>query len=264
MKIGFVDIATQCLKLWFILSFLFLSRGTTCCNWRKHSTWNKKEGSGWHTKTVNRGEMLDCCRDVRIWTVETLQDWCVDRETLERIILIQASVASGSVIRKIRSSVLFGYVEPDIKVPEDLREVYANFPPFFKSAGICTRNWTFNAVLYWERSGYVPTATNLVSSLELTNGTINIPLLIFYFELRLVWTNVYRFVEYTAVKSFNNFCALRCQCFSSKRRESQLESRWRNYEVAWKQHALLLVYGSQWLFSYKVNDWWKDTHSDQQ
>ena len=45
----------------------------------------------------------------------------------------------------------------------------------------------------------------LISSFELTNGTIIIPLLLFYFELGILCTKVYRLVEYTPVKSFSNF-----------------------------------------------------------
>ena len=45
----------------------------------------------------------------------------------------------------------------------------------------------------------------LFSSLELTNGTIITPLLLFHLQLGLVFKKNYRFVEYTSVKSFNNY-----------------------------------------------------------
>ena len=44
----------------------------------------------------------------------------------------------------------------------------------------------------------------IISSFELTNGTAIIPLLLIYLQLGLVCTNVYRFNEYTPVKSFND------------------------------------------------------------
>ena len=45
----------------------------------------------------------------------------------------------------------------------------------------------------------------LISSFELTNGTINTPLLLFYLEPGPLCTKIYRFVEWTPVKCFYNF-----------------------------------------------------------
>ena len=44
-----------------------------------------------------------------------------------------------------------------------------------------------------------------ISSYFLGNGTLFTPLLLFYLELGLVCKKIYRFVEYTPVKCFNNF-----------------------------------------------------------
>ena len=44
----------------------------------------------------------------------------------------------------------------------------------------------------------------LDSSLELTNVTIINPVLLFYMELELVCTNVYRFAQHTPNKGFDN------------------------------------------------------------
>ena len=35
-------------------------------------------------------------------------------------------------MENIKSGSLFGYVQGDIEVPENLREAFANFPPIFK------------------------------------------------------------------------------------------------------------------------------------
>ena len=80
------------------LSLLLLSIGTTCSNWKENSTWNEKEGEGWNVKTVHRKENLNCCRNVGMWMLETLQDWCVSKRTLEKINPIQTSDASRPVI----------------------------------------------------------------------------------------------------------------------------------------------------------------------
>ena len=45
----------------------------------------------------------------------------------------------------------------------------------------------------------------LISSYFLENGTLITPLLLFHLELGLVYKKFYLFVEYTAVKCFNNF-----------------------------------------------------------
>ena len=45
----------------------------------------------------------------------------------------------------------------------------------------------------------------LTSSFFHENGTLITPLLLFYLELGLVCKKIYRFVEYTPVKCFNNF-----------------------------------------------------------
>ena len=51
------------------------------------------------------------------------------------------------------------------------------------------------------------------SSLELTNGTIITPLLLFHLKLGLFCIKIYRFVEYTPVKRFNNLvqCAVKAR-----------------------------------------------------
>ena len=45
----------------------------------------------------------------------------------------------------------------------------------------------------------------LISSFKLENGTVITPLFNFYLELGLQCTKIYRFVQYTPRKCFNNF-----------------------------------------------------------
>ena len=67
------------------LSLLFSSRGETRSNWKRFSTWNKKEGTGRNAQTVYCGERLHCFRNVGMWMVETLRDWYVGKRTLESL-----------------------------------------------------------------------------------------------------------------------------------------------------------------------------------
>ena len=45
----------------------------------------------------------------------------------------------------------------------------------------------------------------LIYSLELSNGTVDTPLLLFYLELGLVCREIYLLVSYSPVKCFDNF-----------------------------------------------------------
>ena len=45
-----------------------------------------------------------------------------------------------SLLEQIRSGKLFGYVQCDIEVPEELKEKFANFPPNFKNTNVGRRD----------------------------------------------------------------------------------------------------------------------------
>ena len=56
-----------------------------------------------------------------------------------------------------------------------------------------------------KKKDYCRNLENLISSFPLQNGTLIIPLLLFYFHFGLVCTKTRRFVEYTPKKGFNSF-----------------------------------------------------------
>ena len=70
------------------------------------------------------------------------------------------------------------------------------------------------------------------SGFELANGTANTPLLLFYLEQGLVCSNIYRFVEYTPVDSFEDL--LQSGVNAHRQGESQLHCCCRNYEIAYQ------------------------------
>ena len=43
------------------------------------------------------------------------------------------SLSSEKLLEEIKEGKLFGYMQCDIEVPENLRENFANFPPIFKN-----------------------------------------------------------------------------------------------------------------------------------
>ena len=111
-----------------------------------------------------------------------------------------------SLLAKIRDGKMFGYVQCDLEVPDGLKYKFSNFPPFLKNfivsradIGDYLREYAIeNNLLKQPRR-------MLISSFKLENGTIITPLLNFYLSIGLKCTKIYRFVQYTPKKYFNNF-----------------------------------------------------------
>ena len=101
---------------------------------------------------------------------------------------------------------MFRYVQCDIEVPEELKKKFANFPPIFKITNEGRHDIGSLMQDYAENEGLLCQPRKmLISSYFLENGTLITPLLLFYIELGLVCKKIYRFIEYTPVKCFNNF-----------------------------------------------------------
>ena len=205
------EFCAHCNSVWsngLFLSLLSLRRGTTCPNWKKHSTLNKKEGTGCNARGLYRGKRLNCFRNVGMqcdWWKLYKTDVPV-KEHLRESFPYKPLLRQYHLWNQIKSGALFGYVQCDIKVPQHLREKFANFPPIFKNTHACKQN---NGPLlqdYAQKKVLMSQPRRmLISTFELINGTIITPLLLFYLELGLVCTKTYRFVENTPVKCFNNF-----------------------------------------------------------
>ena len=103
----------------------------------------------------------------------------------------------------ITSGNLFGYVQCDIGVPENLREAFANFQPILKNNFIGRDDIGPLMMDYAEKKGLLTQPSTLLkSSYFLENDRINLPMLFFYLDLGLVCKNVYEFVPYTLMKCF--------------------------------------------------------------
>ena len=99
---------------------------------------------------------------------------------------------------------LFGYVECDIVVPENLRSKFGNFPPIFKNTLVSKNDIGELMKTYAEEEGILSQPRKmLISSFTLQNGTFITPLLLLYLQMGLVCTKIHRFVEYTPKKCFN-------------------------------------------------------------
>ena len=99
---------------------------------------------------------------------------------------------------RIHEDKLFGYVQCDLEVPEELRERFANFPPIFKNCDVAKENIGKFMLDYAERNALLLKPQRmLISSYKLNNGIVITPLLKFYLKLGLRCTRIHRFIEYT-------------------------------------------------------------------
>ena len=110
------------------------------------------------------------------------------------------------LLERIRSGNLFRYVQCDIAVPDELKKVFANFPPSFRNTNVGRHDIGLLMKDYAEKEGLLcQPRKRLISSYFLENGTLITPLLLFYLDLGLVCKTTYRFVENIPVKCFNKF-----------------------------------------------------------
>ena len=110
------------------------------------------------------------------------------------------------LLENIKSGSQFGYVQCDFEVPENLREVFANFPSIFKNINVSRDDIGPFMKEYSEKERLLTQPRKMLKlSYFLENGTIITPLLLFYLDLRLFCKKFYRFVQYTPMKCFNNF-----------------------------------------------------------
>ena len=101
---------------------------------------------------------------------------------------------------------LFGYVQCNIEVPENLRANFANFPPIFKNTLVSKNDIGDLMKTYAEEERIMSQPGKmLISSFRSQNGTLITPLLLFYLQLELVVIKIHRFVEYTPKEWFNSF-----------------------------------------------------------
>ena len=116
------------------------------------------------------------------------------------------SLAAEQLLEEIKKGKLFGYVQCDIEVPENLRATVLNFPPVFKNILVSKNDIGDLVKTYAEEEGIMSQPRKmLISSFTLQNGTLITTLLLFYLQLGLVVTKKHRFVEYTPTKCFNSF-----------------------------------------------------------
>ena len=130
---------------------------------------------------------------------------CV-KENLTETIPCKRPLREERLLERIRGSRLFGYVQCDNEVPEDLKKNFASFPPIFRNTDLSRHDIGLLMKDYAEKQGLLCQPRKMLISIYfLKNGTLITPLLQFHLDLGLVCQKIYRFVEYISVKCFHKF-----------------------------------------------------------
>ena len=115
-------------------------------------------------------------------------------------------LSTDSLPAKIKDGSLFGYVQCDLVVPDELKSKFANFAPFFKKTEVGRDDIGDYMKNYAIENEMLKHPQRMqISSFKLENGTVITPFFNFYMELGLQCTKIYRFVQYSLRKCFNNF-----------------------------------------------------------
>ena len=145
-------------------------------------------------------EMWECERWRLYKTTNTV------KQHLQKHFPYRCSLAADQLLEEIKNGKLFGYVQCDNEVPENLRSNFNNFPPIFKNTLVSKNNIGDVMKNYAEEKRLMSQPRKmLISSFTLQNGTLITPLLLFYLQLGLVCTKIHGFAEYTPKKCFNSF-----------------------------------------------------------
>ena len=203
----FVLIATLFQRRWVVLPLLSLSRAAslplTEADIQRGSKKREPDASRRHyiqEKGLKVIEMSKCDSWRLYKTTNTVKQHVREHSPYRR------SLAAEQLLEEIKKGKLFGQVQCDIEVPENLRENFANIPPTFKNTFVSKSDIKDLMKNYAEEERFLYQPRKmLISSVTLQNGTFINPLLLFYLELDLVCTKIHRFVEYTPNDCFNSF-----------------------------------------------------------
>ena len=89
-------------------------------------------------------------------------------------------LSKETLLTRIHEDNLFGYVQCDLEVPEELRERFANFSPIFKNCDVGRENIGKFMLEYAEKNALLLKPQRmLISSYKLNNEIVITPLLKF-------------------------------------------------------------------------------------
>ena len=203
---GFVLIATLCLKLW--VDFITSVPVKSCVPLTKediHRGSKKRELDALRRHYIQEKG----CKIIEMWECEWWRLYITTnfvKQHFREHFTHRRSLAADQLLEETKEGQLFGYVQCDIVVPESLREIFANFPPIFKTTFVIKSDIGDLMKNYAEGENLLSQPRKMLISIStLQKGALIAPLLLFYLQLGLVCTKIHRFVEFTPKKFFNSF-----------------------------------------------------------
>ena len=116
------------------------------------------------------------------------------------------TITEQQLLEGIKKRNLFGCVQCDIEVPDNLRANFSKVFPIFKKSLVSKNDIGDFMKAFAEEEGIICQPREmLISSFTLQNGTLITPLPLFYLQLGFVVTKIHRFVEYTPKICFSTF-----------------------------------------------------------
>ena len=204
---GFILIAVMCLKQSVsFTTFVFVkSCGHISLKKISNLVVGKENSTNWDEAIYRRKVSLSLkfweCEWRRLYKTTTIVKLHIRKNLPYRRSLIEHHFLEG-----IKKGNQFGYVQCDIEVPENLKTNFLNFPPIFKNTLISKNDIGDLEKTYAKEEGIRSQPRKmLISSFTLQKEILSTPVLLFYLQLVLVVTKLYRFVEYTPKKCFNGF-----------------------------------------------------------
>ena len=91
-----------------------------------------------------------------------------DKQHIPEHFPYRRSFAAEQLLEEIKKGKLFGYVQCDIEVPENLRAIFANFPPIFKNTLVSKSNIGDLMKNYAEEEKFISTSENVEIKLHIT------------------------------------------------------------------------------------------------
>ena len=204
---GFVLIATLCLRPWVAFTASVPVKGCVLLSpKRKFNVGARRESSMHSDDTMYKRKVSRLLKCGSANGGDCTKTTNTVKQHIRKHFPYRRSLAAEQLLEEIMKEKLFGYVQCDIEVPENLRANFANFPPIFKNTLVSKSDIGDLMKNYAEEERLLSqTRKMLISSFTLHNGTLITPLLFFFLQLRLVCTKIHHFVEYTPKKCFNSF-----------------------------------------------------------
>ena len=137
----------------------------------------------------------------------------------------------GEMLEEIANGNVFGMVKCDVRVPDNLRETYAKFPPIFKNTDVSRNDIGPHMRKIAEEEGLLTRPRRmLISSFFSEQKLIATPLLRWYIEKGFEVTNIEEVIQYAPERCFQDFVEM----VTKARQLGDVEERFKNVAQAFK------------------------------